>query len=127
MRCLLFVSVVVFSALAIGFGPKLVAGLFNWISEDGSGEPFSWFDGVSIWPTELIRLLALFLALYFITRGWSKLEENRRAIMRRFDLKRTERAIKCDLARRPFSIAGDDRSAFLRDNHTARRIRIGAN
>ena len=111
VRCLLFVSVVVFSALAIGFGPKLVAGLFNWISEDGSGEPFSWFDGVSIWPTELIRLLALFLALYFITRGWSKLEENRRAIMRRFDLKRTERAIERDLVRRPFSIAGDDQSA----------------
>lgn len=68
--------------------------------EIGRGEPFYWFEGVSIWPTELIRLAAMFLALYCIARGWSKLEENRRVIMHQFDLKRTERAIERNLTQK---------------------------
>jgi hypothetical protein len=35
---------------------------------DVYGEPFAWADGISLWPTEMIRILALVLSLYFIAR-----------------------------------------------------------
>ncbi len=108
VRGALIVALAVTALLGILFGPSMLTALFGLLTEHGRGEPFSWFDGVSIWPTELMRLLALFLALYFIARGWSKLEDNRRAIMRHFELKRTERAIERDLAHRPFSLMSAD-------------------
>ena len=33
------------------------------------GEPFFWFEGVSIWPSVMLRALAGLLALYFLLRG----------------------------------------------------------
>jgi len=38
------------------------------------GEPFAWAEGVSIWPTDLIRLVALALSLYFIGRTLQPVE-----------------------------------------------------
>ncbi len=35
-------------------------------SLSGEGEPITFFDGISIWPTELLRLFGGFLALYFL-------------------------------------------------------------
>lgn len=32
-------------------------------------EPFSWSDGVSIWPTEALRLLSIFLCMVFLIKG----------------------------------------------------------
>jgi hypothetical protein len=32
------------------------------------GEPFAWAEGISLWPTQLIRLLALLLCVFFIFR-----------------------------------------------------------
>jgi hypothetical protein len=32
----------------------------------GGREPFVWFEGISIWPTEVIRLIAIFLSMIFV-------------------------------------------------------------
>ena len=50
------------SALAVGS----VIAIQGW-----SGEPFLLFDGVSIWPTEILRLVAAAIAIYLIGRGWT--------------------------------------------------------
>jgi len=38
-------------------------------------EPFSLTDGISIWPTECIRLIAVFFAYYLLKRSWRKIKE----------------------------------------------------
>ena len=40
------------------------------------GEPFSVFDGVSIWPTEIIRFLVGLFCLYCLLRSWDQLNSN---------------------------------------------------
>ena len=32
-------------------------------------EPFSWTDGVSIWPTEALRFIAMCLSLFFLFKA----------------------------------------------------------
>ncbi|MCW5797096.1 MAG: conserved membrane protein of unknown function [Nitrospira sp.] len=39
-------------------------------------EPFSWFDGVSIWPTEVLRLFATLLSIFFLFKAWADLAAN---------------------------------------------------
>lgn len=55
----------------------VVIGLFLWLFVDLSmsiepiywkGEPFYWFEGVSIWPSQLLRLTAAFLCICFFCR-----------------------------------------------------------
>jgi len=52
----------------------------------GEGEPFSWTDGVSAWPSQFIRLVALALAIALIVRGNEDLERNELELSRRFML-----------------------------------------
>jgi hypothetical protein len=52
----------------------------------GEGEPFSWTDGVSAWPSQFIRLLAVALAIAFILRGEEDLRRNQLELSRRFML-----------------------------------------
>ncbi|MDH5668264.1 MAG: hypothetical protein OEY86_09665, partial [Nitrospira sp.] len=40
------------------------------------GEPFFWFEGVSVWPTELLRGLSLVLAVALLVKGWKSLRSN---------------------------------------------------
>jgi hypothetical protein len=46
------------------------------IAQGEAGEPFAWFEGISIWPTVYLRLFAALLALYFLIRACRKLTEN---------------------------------------------------
>lgn len=62
----------------------LLAVMDNQIS--GEGEPFSWTDGVSAWPSQFIRLLAVALAIAFILRGEEDLRRNQLELSRRFML-----------------------------------------
>ena len=50
----------------------------------GPGEPFYWNEGVSIWPTELIRLFAGILGCLFIARVAKTIERNKRQLSKRF-------------------------------------------
>ena len=40
------------------------------------GEPFFWFEGVSVWPTELLRGLSMALAVGLLVKGWKSLRSN---------------------------------------------------
>jgi hypothetical protein len=53
-------------------------------------EPFSWSDGVSIWPTELLRLLAGLLCVWFLIKGRADLTDNTKELTHRFFPSSTE-------------------------------------
>ncbi|MEC4890337.1 MAG: hypothetical protein RI101_09790 [Nitrospira sp.] len=40
------------------------------------GEPFYWLEGVSLWPTEILRGLATLLGLIFLIKAWRDLRSN---------------------------------------------------
>lgn len=48
------------------------------------GEPFYWFEGVSVWPTELLRGLATVLALTLLVKGWRNLGSNLESMTDRY-------------------------------------------
>ncbi|MDQ1301791.1 MAG: hypothetical protein QG637_1713, partial [Chloroflexota bacterium] len=59
-----------FSAfVAFGGATALLAG-------PDEGEPFSWTDGISIWPSELLRLLVVVLCLVLLAKGMRDLTKN---------------------------------------------------
>ncbi len=59
-----------FSAFVLlGGAPALLAG-------HDEGEPFSWTAGVSVWPSELIRLFVVVLCLVFLGKGARDLTKN---------------------------------------------------
>jgi len=54
--------------------------------QSAEGEPFSWTDCVSAWPTQFIRLLVIVLSLAFIFRGMESLRRNELELSRAFVL-----------------------------------------
>jgi hypothetical protein len=50
----------------------------------GKDEPFVWLQGISMWPTELIRLFALLLGIIFIFKVIQKLDESKNELTGRF-------------------------------------------
>jgi hypothetical protein len=52
----------------------------------GKGEPFEWFRGVSIWPSELLRIVAGFIGVYFLVLYACKLRAGMRRIRHTFRL-----------------------------------------
>ena len=49
-------------------------------------EPFAFFSGISIWPSEMLRLIAALLAIHFIIKAHIDLDANERELTRRFGL-----------------------------------------
>jgi hypothetical protein len=49
-------------------------------------EPFAFFGGISIWPSEMLRLIALMLAIHFMIKAGRDLRANEREIEKRFCL-----------------------------------------
>ena len=47
------------------------------LSLDPAGEPFYWFEGVSIWPTEIFRTIAAGLSLFFLYNAVGALRRSR--------------------------------------------------
>jgi hypothetical protein len=54
------------------------------ISNQPDEEPFSVFEGISVWPTEIFRFIAILLSVLFIYWSWSSRKENRKAIDKEF-------------------------------------------
>jgi len=52
----------------------LIAGAY------ADDEPFSFLAGVSIWPTEFLRLVAVWLAFYLLCHGWESMRYNGRQL-----------------------------------------------
>lgn len=51
-----------------------------------AGEPFAWFEGVSVWPTEWLRMLSVILALIFLAASFRSLRENDQTIKAEFGI-----------------------------------------
>lgn len=51
-----------------------------------SGEPYLWTEGISIWPTETIRVLVVFMAGWFFLKTNHSLKENEGTILEEFGL-----------------------------------------
>jgi hypothetical protein len=56
--------------------------------QPADGEPFVWTEGISIWPTEVIRLLAIFMAVFFFWKIHRSLQANETEIEEDFKLVR---------------------------------------
>ena len=50
------------------------------------GEPFAWFDGLSIWPGVAIRIFAIILAMHFALRSYCEVRRSNQEIRDRFSL-----------------------------------------
>jgi hypothetical protein len=49
-------------------------------------EPLAFFSGISIWPSEMLRLIALMLAIHFMVKAGIDLRTNERELRERFSL-----------------------------------------
>src|SRR5881392_1999941 len=49
-------------------------------------EPLAFFSGISIWPSEMLRLIALMLAIHFMVKAGIDLRVNERELGQRFSL-----------------------------------------
>ncbi|MEO6562817.1 MAG: hypothetical protein ABIN99_07185 [Nitrosospira sp.] len=67
-------------------------------------EPLSLTEGISVWPTAAIRLLALIMSLSFLWYSWRKLKDNESVLARDFDLEEKDDKSGDELhSIRPFS------------------------
>ncbi len=72
-------------AIAAGYLIFLAAGgAAGILADHDGGEPFSLTAGVSVWPSELLRLLVVVLCLIFLGKGLRDLSNNGEAISREF-------------------------------------------
>lgn len=76
-KCLIIVTVVVL--------------IFNHFLYDLGGEPFVWMDGVSVWPTVLIQLLALLLGWGFFVGAIHRMRKTRLEINNKLGTKQDTR------------------------------------
>ncbi|MGY4829860.1 hypothetical protein ACVNIS_14925 [Sphaerotilaceae bacterium SBD11-9] len=63
----------------------------HWLTE--RGKPISFTEGISIWPTEAIRLLTLLLCVYLLFRGWTALQRNLDDISHKLRIGKTRRQL----------------------------------
>ncbi len=59
------------------------------LANHDEGEPFSWTAGVSVWPSETIRLFVVVLCLVLLVKGSPDLTKNAETISRDFRLQRS--------------------------------------
>lgn len=64
----------------------IYTGWLLYLSHSPGEEPFSLNEGISIWPTEILRLFAAFLSFYFLLYSSARLKENSRNIAEDFGL-----------------------------------------
>jgi hypothetical protein len=75
------------SVFVILFGPLVF--LFVWksyLAHADGGEPFTLFKGISLWPTEIVRILAGLLCLHFIIKATVELRVNNHDLAEAFGL-----------------------------------------
>ena len=68
--------------LVLGAAAAAAVGLLH--ARPGAGEPMEWFEGISTWPTEFLRLAAVVLGLALLVYGWTALRRQADEIQRTF-------------------------------------------
>jgi hypothetical protein len=71
-------------ALALLVLASIGAATFSAVREGPRGEPFRFFEGVSVWPTEIIRVAALVVAIAGIVMCEIRRARTRRALQARY-------------------------------------------
>lgn len=81
------------------------------VSAHDVGEPFYWFEGVSIWPAEIIRLFAALLAVGLLVKALFDLNLNRKEVERhfQFDLSPEKKTIRERFTKSWLTISGWNR------------------
>ena len=67
-----------------------------WLTQYGEGEPIELMQGVSVWPTILLRSLSIVLSIYLLWRAWQKLNKNLYEIAREMNLPMPNLAIAAE-------------------------------
>ena len=76
-------------AVAAVVGPPLCLGWIGLRSiRDPGGEPFFWAEGVSVWPSELLRVTGLMLGVCFLVYLFSETARSAQRLAERFGLQR---------------------------------------
>ncbi len=86
---------------SLALGALLVAAIVWDHCVSPSGEPFAVLEGISIWPSEIIRFIALCFGLHALHRA-------------RFDLEYTRHGIASEFAFKQWAYPGRTRFRFLR-------------
>ena len=73
-------ATIVLASLIVAGICVAVAGTIFGISHQPGEEPFSLFEGISIWPAQLFRLAASLLACLFFYWSWRDHNENKKSI-----------------------------------------------
>ena len=99
----------------IGLGLSVLLFGVIMLEEGSVAEPRALFDGISIWPTLLIRCLLLMLSLYFIIRGGFSIHSDYLRIPKVFNF--DEKKYKCGLLKKesfiwPFNKDGNSYSSI---------------
>ena len=87
---LLIVALITGAAAAVCYNWEWLA---NWLTENGDGEPMVLLQGVSVWPTVLLRVLGVVLSVYLLWRAWRQLDENLCEIAQELNLPKPNLAI----------------------------------
>lgn len=74
-------------------GVPVIIFAVAWFSQQGEAarEPLAFMAGISIWPSEMLRLIALLLAVHFMIKASVDLRANEHEINERFCLRSLER------------------------------------
>jgi hypothetical protein len=79
-------GILVFGALGAAgfafFGDRFLLDIV--LQHHDQGEPFYWLEGVSLWPTEILRGFATLLALGFLVKAWRDLKSNLEGMTERY-------------------------------------------
>ncbi len=75
------------AALLLGALPVFFVAWIRWQSGQPEGEPFAWWDGVSVWPTELLRLATVYLCVWFYLHAHRRLHQAEDELTTEFALK----------------------------------------
>lgn len=77
-------------AFALGSSLLMIAFtfIFQSVADMPYAEPWAWSDGVSIWPTELIRLLIIIAVCWMVAWSWIRHLRHRSILARDYKLRR---------------------------------------
>jgi hypothetical protein len=70
--------------MLIGIPGSIWACYRLWGTHRFEGEPYAWWSGISVWPTESIRMVAVLLSVHFVWKSILILRESRQRIEERY-------------------------------------------
>jgi hypothetical protein len=70
--------------MAAATGYAIIEWIMWRVPNAAENEPFTWTEGISAWPSAIIRLIALVMSLAFLWYSWWKLQKNEHTLTQCF-------------------------------------------